>query len=218
MKKNLILVSILFLLITVGCSTVQKKEMADKEVELSSQGKWVIKAFLKDLVKKKSHIIDLDVIAVYPDKMRIEATTSLGIHLASLVMSDGQVYYALTRQKKFFKGPVSDHALRPFFSFDVNPRYLMNMFFGYEIDEDNWNCEKDSQDQLEKCENSKLGLKIVWIYGGDEKEVKVIGKKFEAHLKLNLVDTKMDIKEETFNLIRPKGYKGYNLRPSRSSN
>lgn len=189
---------------------------ASKPIEYDGkklQGRWEAKAQVKDIKRDQTHNVSLDVIGIKPDKVRMEVSATLGVSLASLVLKEEEIAYAIHPQKRFFSGAVSDQALKPLFNIELNPKYLLNVFFDMPIPEKNWSCTRGVDQLVEKCERLSDGLSIEWKERqGELKRVYIKSSDFEVQVLVKDFTTKVEITEKTFTLEAPKGYKNYKFR------
>ena len=200
---NNFLAGIFVVSLVVGCATTPKRYDQVKE------GQWKTKVLVKDRVNNKQHIVNLDVNAVKRQKLRLDATTPAGMHLASLTLSGKKVEYILPREKKFYKGNSSAGSMKALVSVPIEPELIHNIIFDLPISNKEWSCTKDAKGYLAECTRDKDGLNITWL---DRKEtsklVKVDHKK--AQLQMNFVQFEPKLRKSNknlFSLRAPKGYK-----------
>lgn len=203
-----ILFTLLTLLFLSACAT--KPIAYDSK---KSQGQWEAKAQVKDFKKDQTHNVTLDVIGSTPHQVRMEVSATLGVSLASLVIDGDQIAYAIHPQKKYFSGEVSDQALKPLFQIELNPKYLMNVFFDQPIREKSWSCTMGVDQLVEKCERLSDGLSIDWRERkGELKRVVIKSSDFEVQVLVKDFTTKVELSTKTFSLEIPQGYKAYKFR------
>ena len=187
--------------------------MAPKRFETFDQGQWKAKVLVRDKKNFRSQIVNLDLNAVKNKKLRMDVTTPLGVHVASLVMNDNKVSYMLVRQKKYFSGPSNSRVLRPMISVPMDPKVLHNVLFDLPIAEKSWSCSKDSKSYLAECKNLRSGLKIKWTQRNGSQRVIEIDHKL-ARLQMNLKNfyNHTEKKKSLFTLQPPKSFKKYRIR------
>ena len=98
-----------------------------------NEGQWGSKVLVKDKVKSKSFIVNVDIQAIKDQKLRMDVTAALGTPVAALVMDDNEVKYILFKQKRFYEGQASSRALKPILSVPLNPRLLYNLLSEYRV-------------------------------------------------------------------------------------
>src|SRR5437868_12979263 len=103
MKRLLFLFISLFL---VSCATQPKKTQPPGGA--LEKAKWETKAVVRDLKENKSHSVDIDILGDYPKDFRMEVSALMGVHVASMVLHDQEIRYALYNQKKFYQGKASE--------------------------------------------------------------------------------------------------------------
>jgi hypothetical protein len=72
----------------------------------------------------KSYKIKSDIVIVNPRAIRLDMRTTLDLPLASIVLTDQKIDYALYRDKKFYTGRPGPHALDPVFPLAVDVKTL----------------------------------------------------------------------------------------------
>ena len=184
-----------------------------------SSGTWEVKAQAKDLVTNKSYNISMDIVTMTPSSLRMDVTGTLGINLATLVLSGNQVRYALYRQKKYYEGQSSDKALLPIFKINLNPILLMNICTDSPIEDSGWNCQMGPGRVVESCQRKFSDgnlIKIVWSdRDGDKKRVTISDKSFELQMVFKsytaLDRTKVESSKSPFQFETPKDFTRYKI-------
>ncbi len=179
-------------------------------------GLWEAKAQARDLVSNKITAISLDITAATPAFLRLDVTGTLGINLATLVMKNSDVKYALYRQKKFYQGSLSDRALLPLFKMNLNPKLIMNICMDLPIDDEGWSCKIGNNNLVDSCERATDGLKILWSERNGEKKRVVVGdKNFELQIAFKsytpMDQTKVESNKSPFQLEPPKDFTKYKI-------
>ncbi len=108
----------------------------------TAQGQWRAKALVTNLKTEKSATLDLDIAAQEPDRLRIEALGSFGVHVASIASRGNEVLISLTREKRFLKSPADRHALAHIVPVRVAPSDLLAILFDRPLEANNsgWQC------------------------------------------------------------------------------
>ena len=191
-----------------GCATVPTTYD-----EAKMQGQWDAKAQVRDLEKNKTNNVSLEVMAEKDRFLRMEVSGTLGVSVASFLMKDAEVSYAIHTQKRFISGPASEKALSPLLNVSVDPRWLYNVFFDLPISEKNWTCQSSVENVVESCSRLQDGMKIVWSERqGERKRVTISGAKFELQILVKGFRPKVQSPEKAFSLNAPDGYKRYKLQ------
>jgi hypothetical protein len=171
------------------------------------EGQWEAKAQIKDLQSGKSNTLSLDVMSVNNQALRMEVSGTMGIHVASFLMKHSDVAYAIHPQKKYFSGPVSEHALRPLLRADIDPRWFYSIFFDEPLR--GWNC---TGNPIEKCQRSD-GTLVVWSErNGEKKRITISNPQFELQVLVKNFMTKVQSPDKAFSLDAPDSYKRYKLQ------
>lgn len=200
MKKTFF--ATIILLVLAGCASKPVAYNQDK-----AEGQWEAKAQIKDMEKGSTNNLSLDVMALKDQALRMEISGTMGVHVASLLLRDSDIKYAVHTQKRFFSGPVSERSLKPLLKAEVDPRWLYGVFFDEPIE--GWNCNGQP---VEKCENTD-GTQIVWSdRNGEKKRITISNHKFQLQVLVKNFTTKVQSPDKTFQLESPESYKRYKLQ------
>ncbi len=196
---------ILFSGFLFGCATTPKTFNAGKD-----QGQWEAKAQVKDLEKNKTETVSLEVIAQKDHALRMEVNGTMGIHVASLLLKNSEISYAIHTQKRFISGQVSTKSLRPLLNVNLDPRWLYNVFF--DTAPEGWTCKSSEAGLIENC-NRPDGSKILWSdRSGEKKRILISTAQFEVQVLVKDFTTKVQSPDKAFSLEAPEGYKRYKLQ------
>lgn len=190
-----------------GCQTVPVRY---DQVEV---GTWEAKALIKDKKGNQSYVVNLDIAARLNEKLRLDVTSPIGIHLASLVMRGAEVEYILVRKKKYFAGQAKPQVLSPIISVPLDPRVLHNVIFDRPIVDKNWVCTQGDEGMLSECQNLTSGLVLSFSDRvGQRKTVKI--EHADANVTINFTDYEKSIGDEArlFDLQVPASFEKYRIR------
>lgn len=163
---------------------------------------------VRDLKESKSQIVNLDIVAVRPDKLRVEVTASLGVHLASLVMNGKEFKAALMQQKRFLIGPSTPTSFTRIIGVPLDPNLFMKLLFDEAPSNSDWACLHDKNQFLESCESKVQGLKLNWKDREvSRRKVEIEAKTFSIQMLLQGFSTKVEDTAETFSINAPAGFK-----------
>lgn len=177
------------------------------------KGHWKGKALIQDKKENKSHVVHLDIQAIRSSKLRVDITSPLGGHLASLVMDQGQVTYLLVKQRKYYTGKASSRVLKPLIQLPLNPKYLEQILFDQPIARAPWICRQSEKNFLETCLNKKTGLKVeVAQRSGPKRLIRFEHKSGQVQMNLSDFEPSIDSRENLFALKRPSSFKAYKVR------
>lgn len=210
---------VLFFMGIFFLSQCQTSKKIDNINEIS-KGQWEAELFLKNKSKSQSYKLDLDLLAIKPNKLRIEVTTSLGIHLSSIVINEDQTQILLPREKKYFYGGVSRNIFKPLLKFSLDPQIIFNLLFENDffdqknnVSSKNWICERDQENKLKKCVDKQNGIQVEWEKNkADEKIVYIYSSAYELKINLNFIKSNFKVKSNTFKIPRPSRYQIYKFK------
>ncbi len=218
-KKELIQLSIkLILFVTsfslfMGCESLQKKQNTVVPTSASKNGstlytQWELKSLVKNTVTGEASIITLDLVGAKTFPIRAEISTSVGLHMASVVIQENEIQYILPRSKRYFSGPISQKSLQPVLNVKLDPRLIQAALF--DLSYPDWKCSADNG-LISSCE-SAVNEKISWDRSeGKAKLVNIKGDDYEVQIQFVNESVKNDVKENTFTLKVPESYKKFKL-------
>lgn len=167
---------------------------------------------VRNLRESKSQVVNIDMMAIRPDKLRMELTTSLGTHLASFAMKDGQMSYIFPKEKKIFHGPATAHSLKAVIGADLDPKLLMNLIFDEVPAGKNWRCVRDQKNYLAQCLNKSEGVKISWTdRDAARKKISMESPSFQIQLSMFGFSTKVEADSSIFELTAPPDFKSHKI-------
>lgn len=160
-------------LINISCAMKMKKDGAGSVGNNEAVGtpfSWETKANIRDLRKNKTNQVTIDLVAVKNQRLRMEASATLGYQVGSLVMSPGEFIAVIYPQKKIFKGLLNDRSLAKTFNIPIPPSALYSIAYDEPIR--GWKCQFDANKVVSVCEggvskvewlNRKEGAKLIKI-------------------------------------------------------
>lgn len=162
---------------------------------------------VEDSKQNRSYILNLDIISFRPERLRVDVTSTIGSHLATVTMRDNKVSYILLREKKYFEGKPNSQVLKPVLSMELDPRVIIDLLFDLPPREKGWECQRDENDYLTRCHNTGRKITVVWKKRLGRQRVLVISSKL-AKLQLNLrkFRSKVEENDEIFVLKSPRGF------------
>lgn len=172
------------------------------------EGQWRAKVLIRDKARNKSHIVYVDVMAVRPEKLRMEVTSPIGIHLASFAMNNGKVEYLLTRRKEFYRGRTSSENLQEVLQMPIDPRLLTKILFDEDLSGQGWQCKRDKKGFLSACEDDGQDLKLTWSNRErSRRTITFFTPKARVQMLLKGFKAKVEAKGNLFRLQAPKNFK-----------
>ncbi len=177
------------------------------------EGHWESRALIRDQQEQRSFIVNLSINAVKNEKLRVDATSTLGAHLASLVLREDEVRYLLPGERRFFFGAARPEAMIPVISVPMSPSYLHNLLFEQPITEGDWLCERDSRGYLTVCQSESEGLKISWQDRSQTaRRVLIEHERAQVQVNLTSFQEQLESRAELFELSPPQGFRQFRLR------
>jgi hypothetical protein len=212
-KFNLkFLIFTVFPLIIACASTPNKMEETVPLGSISPEKylQWEAKALIKNTKTGEANILTLDIVGRKPYPVRTEVTTSLGIHLASILIQEKDIQFLLPKSKKYYSGEISPKSLKPILNVGLDPRLIIAALFDESFPD--WKCEAQEGKTI-NCE-TPTSDKIEWFYKKDEpgKRVEIKGENYESQFQFKSQKEASSIKENTFVLKIPEDYKTYQLK------
>lgn len=183
-----------------SCQTEQKKLLNEAEPQLIET---------KALIKNQSESNNVKIeIALLPSKaIRMEITASFGISVATILMSESKIQYALHSSKQFVTGPFHEKTLYPVFKKNIDPRVLWKIIHNQNPANSKLNCVINDNKQPVSCKGD-YESEISWTYEEPpQRRVKIMAPKFELVWLFKDISPLYASQNETFVLKKPSDYK-----------
>lgn len=198
------------MLLQISCAMKMKKDAApNSEAKLGPMA-WESKASIRDLKKNKTNQLTIDLVAIKYQKLRMEASATLGYQVGSLIMNQSEFVAVIYPQKKIFKGPLNEQALGKTFNLPIPPSALYSIPYDEAIKGSNWKCQYDINRWVSICENGIA--KVEWL---NRKENTKLVKITSANIEMNWFFKAPELKELTPDLFvadLPSGYQTQEIR------
>ncbi|MEQ1723821.1 MAG: DUF4292 domain-containing protein, partial [Pseudobdellovibrio sp.] len=119
-------------------------------------------------------------IALLPKKaIRLEITATLGVSVATVLMTSNQISYALHTTKQFVIGPFHEKTLYPVFKNNIDPRWLWRIINAQTMTNINLTCSLNADSKPVLC-SSIDGSTIKWTYEDyPRKRIDIVSNRFE---------------------------------------
>lgn len=165
------------------------------------------KVLVRDKKRGKSFILNVDANARLDQSLRLDITSNLGGHVASLALNQDDLHYLLIPQKKYYQGPAQARAMKAVLSVPLDPKWIYNILFERPLTDEGWACQSE-KNRLSVCANRELRLNIRWAdRSGNKKTVYL--EHPDATLQMNFANYQPNVEERLnlFELSNPKGFK-----------
>lgn len=200
-------IAILFLAMQVGCAMKMKKDSPPTPSEDTAVWAWETKASVKDLRKNKMNQITIDVVSIKNQKLRMEASATLGYQVGTLVMGPTDFVAVIYPQKKIFKGPLNEKSLVRTFNMPIPPAALYSIAYDEAIKGANWKCQYDPNRWISVCDGGTS--KVEWL---NRKEGSKLIKITSATVEINWFFKAPERKELTAELFEAEMPSGYEVQ------
>lgn len=185
----------------ISCSTTTRQDQA-------TQGEWEARVLVRDKKQSKTFIVNVDFTAVRPGKMRMDITTPIGMHVASVAMNDSSMTYVVPQKKAYYLGKPTSQAFARTLNFALDPKLIMNVLFDQPVQQKGWNCKQDGE-KVTECRQG--GNKISWANRtSKEKTVVIDHSEFQVELKFHSFSVPRSVKDELFTIKQPDGFSKVN--------
>ncbi len=155
----------------------------------------------------ESHTVKIE-IAVWPKKaVRLEISATLGVSVATVLMTPSEIRYALHSPKQFVTGPFHEKTLYPIFKKNIDPRILWKAVHNQSPAGPLLKCEAALDGRPLKCVGEE-GLQIKWMYElPPRKRIDIISNGFEMNWIFKSEQEFTASQNGTFVLNIPDGYR-----------
>lgn len=193
----------LFSMILSACVT-----LAPKKFSQYKEGEWAGKVLVKNKREAKSGIVNINIRAIDGEQLRIDVTSTMGTHLASILLVGDQIEYLNIVDRSVYKGAASRESLKDILPIPLEPQALYNILFDRGFENKNWSCTSDKKGFVLSCKDLKSGLTIVWV--SREGDKRTIGfETVSASVQMSLYEFKPKVSnpEKVFQLKAPSSFK-----------
>ncbi len=156
LKKLLFIFVVLSL--SSGCALFQPKKFSQYK-----EGEWKGKVLIHDIKRAKRGIVNLSVKAIDGEKLRMDVTSPVGTHVASVLLIGEELQYLNVSGKTLTTAKASRESLRELLKIPIEPVALYNIFFDRPMENKNWSCVNGTNGFLKTCKDHRTGLQIEWV-------------------------------------------------------
>jgi hypothetical protein len=186
-----------------GCGHFTKKDFSKFR-----EGQWEGKALIRDRQSAKSGIVNLKIKAVTDEKLRMDFTSPVGTHIASVLMLGEEVQYLNVADKALYKSKASVESFKNILLVPIDPKAFYGLLFDRPIENKNWTCTKDDNGMVASCADNKSGLAIEWkSREGDKRTIGIQHKLATVQINLYNFEDTVENPEKAFNLTAPATFK-----------
>lgn len=184
--------------ILAGCASAPDKPASGEPLLIQS------KAIIKD--QNESNSVKIE-IALFPKKaIRMEITATLGVSVATVLMTPSEITYALHTTKQYATGPFNEKTLFPIFRKNIDPRILWRMINDQPMTNLNLKCTINSNSKPAKC-IALDGTTFKWTYDDPPfKRIDITSNRFEMNWLFRDQSLLEASQNETFVLKKPESY------------
>ena len=118
------------------------------------EGTFSSKIKLTDLQKKESVVFNLDIFAQKPSLLRLEVTTPIGFHIASLTLNGDQATLIIPSKKIHRQGITHSQILEDVIPLKIDPQWMLPILFETPLSD--WQCDQDDRGYLKSCQLESL--------------------------------------------------------------
>ena len=147
-------------------------------------------------------------VALLPNKsIRLEVSATLGISVASVLVTPAQIRIALHTQNTFITGPFHEKTLYPLFKQNISPRLLWKIIHDQNPATAQLKCELNELQKPTFC-IAQDRTQINWTYeGGSRRRIDIKNNRFEMNWIFKDQLQLPEYQTETFVLKKPESYK-----------
>lgn len=150
----------------------------------------------------------MDFFATRENQLRMDITTPVGMHVASIAIDNQTMTYVIPQEKAYYSGPGTAQAFAKTLNIAIDPMLISNVLFDLPVSQKGWTC-KNENDLVSEC--SGKGIKIVWSNRkSKEKTVVVTHSQYQLQLRFHNFRVPSSLKDGIFSIAQPKGFKKVN--------
>jgi hypothetical protein len=147
-------------------------------------------------------------VALLPQKaIRLEVSATLGLSVASVLVTPAQIRIALHTQNTFIVGPFHEKTLYPLFKQNISPRLIWKIVHDQNPATAQLKCTLNELQKPTLCV-AQDGTQINWSYeGGSRRRIDIKNNRFEMNWIFKDQLQLPEYQSETFVLKKPDSYK-----------
>jgi hypothetical protein len=152
-------------------------------------------------------------VALLPQKaIRLEVSATLGLSVASVLVTPSQIQIALHTQNAFITGPFHEKTLYPLFKQNISPRLLWKIIHDQNPATTQLKCELNELQKPISCLDQD-GTLINWTYEvGFRRRIDIKNNRFKMNWIFKDQLQLPESQTETFVLKKPESYKEISIK------
>ena len=174
-KRELpLLINVLLLL---SCLFVYSACVTVPLINSYQEGTFSSKMRITNIKEQKSFIFNLDIFAKKPSLLRLEITTPIGFHVASLTLQENQVTLFVPSKKIYRQSAPHTQIFEDVISLTINPLWIIPILF--EEPQSDWVCDFGQAERINECKIDSFT--ITWTKRmGHKKTLIILSEIFEV--------------------------------------
>lgn len=203
-----------FLTSVIVALSILQSSCSHKPIDLKNETlvRWDSKALLVNKSNKKEQNLNITLLGVRNERLRIEITATMGYQVGSIVADRNTFKALIVPQKIFYTGRNTPEALEKLIQIPLAPLQVLRIAFDERPSEQGWICQSDVNGLINRCDNYDLSLKVEWKDRTESRKLVVITTpQFEMRWLLNSPESLTEVKPELFSLSSPEGFKNVQI-------
>jgi hypothetical protein len=197
--KFIIVFSLIIVINFSGCVSTPYKPTSENQAVIIET-----KAQIKN--NGESNNVKIEIALLPKEAIRLEITATLGVSVATVLMTSKQISYALHTTKQFIIGPFNEKTLYLVFKKNIDPRLLWRIINDQAMTNINLTCSLNADSKPFLC-NSADGSTIKWTYEDyPRKRIDIVSNRFEMSWIFRNKSPLNEAQNETFVLKKPESY------------
>lgn len=163
----------------------------------------------KALIKTKddSNTVSIEIRRLDQRAIRMDITGTLGVSVASVLLTPHQISYLLYSSHEYVQGPFHEKTLYPIFKKNIDPLVFWRVIHDQTPASAELKCETDASQRPTVC-TSADGTQIKWTYEEfPRKRIQITSGDFQMNWLFKDVTQMDSYQNETFVLKKPQGFK-----------
>lgn len=153
-------------------------------------------------------VVNVKFAAIDGDKLRLDVTSAIGSHVASMLVTQDKLQYLVVANKQMVESKPNKDAMAQILKIPMEPTVLYNVLFDRPIENKNWSCTNDEQNYLKQCKELRSKLTVDWKSREGHKRIIDI-QHSSGSVQLNLTDFNSSVSnpDQAFSLSAPASFK-----------
>lgn len=167
-------------------------------------------AAIRDKQKNKTHYVNLEIAAIYPEQLRVNATATLGIYVGSFATNETEATLLSALEKKFYKGANSPEIFSKLTKLNILPQDFIRLLLNHPLETSRWKCKDSAKAKICELKDSEMKVRESHTSSG-ERTIEFSSPQADMKMAIEQTTTKVENDPKQFKIEPPSQFKVYQL-------